>query len=431
MNIGTALIDITPAAGAHLSGFAMRTQPSLGMLDRLYLRGIYLADGSERLFWLHCDLIGLEESLVTSFRQWAASTLAMPASQVMVSATHTHSGPCTIRLAGAGEYDEQYVAFLQSQLRAAACQAMANPEPCSVVNGAAQLELAIHRRGPATAHTDPRLGVTGFTRADGSYIAVIANYAIHPVALGYENRHISADLFGAAARGASRELRGEPLVLMTNGACGNLNPPAECVDFQQLETWGGQIAQGVLRGMARAEAVPVPGLRTFSLRCPLPLDFLDERGVEAAASDVIAKAADGNSLWRDKLHFAVARWRMDLLTNMANGRAQPTREIELFAVALGRRVFLGVNAEVFSIFTEWVRFQTGLDICTVSYANGDWGYIVPRTAYAEGGYEIDEAHFFYGGNRFGIGALELLANNAAQLLRHELPASAAVNPTTA
>ncbi len=428
MKLGAALIDITPAVGAELSGFAARTQPSLGVHDRLYLRGIHLSEGDERLLWLHCDVIGLDESIVARFRDWAFSTLGLRPSQVMVSATHTHSGPCTIHLTGAGDYDEAYVEFLITQLQVAAGHTVAHMEPCTVVTGEDSVALAVHRRGPATAHTDPRVGVVGFRRDDGSYIAVIGNYAVHPVALGRDNRQISADLFGVAADGVSRGLRGAPLVLMTNGACGNLNPPAEDVSFEQLAMWGGQIAQGVLRGLDRAQCAPVPGLRTTRLRCPLPLEFLNEKGIEVAASKAVASAAGSDAVWREKLSKAVTLWRATLLSEIANGRALKNREIELFAVRLGQSVFLGIDAEVFSIFTAWLRRDTGLDLYTVGYANGNWGYLSPGPAYAEGGYEVEEAHYFYGGYRFAAGALETLAENATKFLLREAHPLPVVRP---
>jgi len=83
-------------------------------------------------------------------------------------------------------------------------------------------------------------------------------------------------------------------------------------------------------------------------------------------------------------------------------------------------VFVGANVELFSIFTEWLRREIGGQVHVLGYANGDCGYLCPRAAYEEGGYEVETAHVFYGGDRFRAGGLERLAAEAVALVRREL-----------
>src|ERR1051326_8682691 len=90
------------------------------------------------------------------------------------------------------------------------------------------------RRGKASAHTDPIVSALGWRRGDGSFIAAVLNYAMHPVALGHLNRLVSADWCGYAAEKLSRELPGRPVVLVSNGAAGNLNPPGVSVAAEQV-----------------------------------------------------------------------------------------------------------------------------------------------------------------------------------------------------
>jgi hypothetical protein len=58
MILGTSQVDITPKPGVELSGFAARIQPSVGVLDPLLAKRLYLTQGDARLLWLHCDLTG-------------------------------------------------------------------------------------------------------------------------------------------------------------------------------------------------------------------------------------------------------------------------------------------------------------------------------------------------------------------------------------
>lgn len=432
MNVGTAQIDITPEVGVELSGFAIRTQPSTGVLDRLFARAVYLVEEKKKLLWIHCDLIGFDAGIVAAFRVWAHRELSLAAFEVMLSATHTHSGPCTIRLEEAGTYDERYATLLQQRLQQAAYLAMQRMEACTLATAEGRLELAVHRRNQASAHTDPRIGAVGFQRADDTFAAVIVNYPIHPVALGHENRRISADLFGPAADQLSRRLPGNPVALVTNGACGNLNPPSVNVSSGELDAWGRQIADAVIPQLLAAPTHVASTFHTAVAVCRLPLDMLDGAGINAYAERTLAAGSSGGKPeWEAKLRRAVELWRRSLTAAFQTGRAINHRAIELFAVRLADVIFVGANAELFSDFTDWVRRDTTLRVYTVGYANGDWGYVCTRAAYAEGGYEVESAHIFYGGYRFKIGGLELLADEAAALLRREFAPQRAPSDTLA
>src|SRR5512140_2750769 len=103
MKVGTAQLEITPEVGIDLAGFAIRPQPSTEILDPLWVRALYLEDGPERLLWLHSDLLALEQALADRWRHQLEAESGVPWSRVLISTTHTHSGPATIQLTGCGE----------------------------------------------------------------------------------------------------------------------------------------------------------------------------------------------------------------------------------------------------------------------------------------------------------------------------------------
>lgn len=415
MIIGVSQIDITPEAGVELSGFAARVQPSTGVLDRLFASALYLQHQGARLLWLHADLIGFDRNIVTVFRKWAAAHLGLREGQVMLSATHTHSGPCTIHLQEAGKYDPSYVETLLRNLQAVSTQAMASLEEADLVSVEAQLELAVDRRASASAHTDPLVTAMGFRRSDGSFVAALLNYAVHPVSLGPVNRLISGDLSGQASRSLSQQLKGHPVVLMTNGASANLNPPAENVTPQQAQEWGRAIADSVAGLLSKAQPV-APQLRILQRVVRLPLDVFDVERVHTVVEEAL-RSPMPLAQWGEKYKRVVKHWRASVLAELQAGTAASHREAELYAVSLGPLTMLGMNAEVFSEFSDWLRAASNGPVCVIGYANGDLGYLPTRTAYSEGGYEVEVAYFFYGGFRPKPGGLELLAKEAIQLLR--------------
>lgn len=422
MIVGTSQIEITPKPGVELSGFAARTQPSTGVLDPLFAKALYLVCDNSDLLWIHCDLIGFERGVVQAFRCWAKNELGLEEAHVMLSATHTHAGPCTIHLREAGEYDGAYAEFLMAQLCEAARAAVMRAEKCDLITVEGRLNLAVDRRKTASAHTDPRVAALGFRRGDGTFAAAIVNYAVHPVALGPTNRLISADMSGQAAVALAQELGENPVVLITNGACANLNPPAENVPFAQVQQWGAQIAHAVGRLLKQAKSPEKPRLKIVSRMVQLPLDVLDADGINRFADKALLDAKP-LAQWGDKYRRVVEYWRTTLLKNgRENGNGH--HEAELFGVRLNGVILVGANAEVFSEFTDMLRKHSDRKIYLIGYANGDVGYLPTRAAYAEGGYEVEVAHMFYGGFRPRPGGLELLAAAAMDLVR-ELEESAA------
>lgn len=413
MKLGTSQVDITPQPGVELSGFAARIQPSTGVGDPLFAKAISIECEGEQLLWIHCDLIGFDRAIVQNFRRWAQMELGLNESQVMLSATHTHAGACTIHLREAGEFDPVYVEFLLAKLREAAQLAVSKTEYCELVSAEGHLDLAIDRRKTASSHTDPRVAALGFRRSDKSFAAVILNYAMHPVALGPQNRLISADTSGQASLTLSKKLPGNPVVLMTNGACANLNPPAENVSFAQVSKWGEQIANAVSGLLLSAAAHVKPKLTITHRLVSLPLDVLDADGINRFADGAL-KNSDPLAQWGEKYRRVVEHWRRTLLNHDKNGNTH--HEAELFGVSLNGIILLGANAEVFSEFTDLLRQGSEKKIYLIGYANGDVGYLPTRAAYAEGGYEVEVAHMFYGGFRPRVGGLELLAAAAKELV---------------
>ncbi|HEX7008805.1 MAG TPA: hypothetical protein VF184_02415 [Phycisphaeraceae bacterium] len=399
MRISTAACQITPLPGVELGGFLFRQQPSLGVHDPLWVRAIYLEQGDQRLLWLHTDVLGLEAAFVAEFNAWAGSRWGLTPHQVMVSATHTHAGPATVPLINCGQQDPAYMQQLRRWMEQAATQAVESSGKDEVQPVMAQgwCDLAVDRRRTASAHTDPRIGIVAWQRGDGSYAAVLANYAMHHVALGHENRYISGDVAGEAARALCQRLPGQPVVLFTAGACGNLNPPRTGVGFDQTRAWGELLASRVVDALADASPIEPAGLTLARQTVQVPLKSLDEAGVERTAQRVSQAMAERDDPLAQRYRQAVATWRQRMLGRLAQGALPSCAAVDLHAIRLGQVDLLGVGAEIFSSYTDDLQQATGRRLYVVGYANGVAGYVPTPAACEEGGYEADSAFIFYDG----------------------------------
>jgi neutral ceramidase len=416
MLVGTSQIDITPQPGIELVGFAVRPQPSDGVLDPLAVRGLYLEDGTERLLWLHADLLALDNGLVDNMRHWVERELDISSNRVLLSTTHTHSAPAAIHLNYCGRRNAEYVSWLVEQFQNAARAALATPEECQSISVEGHLELGMDRRHFPTTHTDPRVGAIGFCRGDGSYKAVLVIYAMHPVCL-CETR-ISADWPGETARFLSRSLSGQPTVLVSSGACGNINPSAVGVTPEQMRDWGDQVAESVLKKLLTVKPnLPSTGsqiLRVASTVVPIPLDIDSVEQISAHADCCLADPR-GHSDFSTKYRMAIEDWREAMFERIRRDEP-PFTQGELFGIALNDTVLLAVNAEIFSHFADLASRDANRPVYTLGCANGMIGYVPNAASYDEGAYEVDWAMFFYNLPRPRRGGLELLADHARKLV---------------
>src|SRR5213076_3136803 len=75
-------VPLQPVLASCLTGFALRLEPSVGVHDPLMAKLLLLDDGSTRLLWIACDLIGFSPADDAQFRRTAAEALSMPAGNV-------------------------------------------------------------------------------------------------------------------------------------------------------------------------------------------------------------------------------------------------------------------------------------------------------------------------------------------------------------
>ena len=417
MRCGASRVCITPPVGTELAGFAARQQPSVGVRDDLYAYALYLEQGSEKLLWLHADLIGLDRPRVAALRRVLAAELGLAERQILFSATHTHSGPATLFLRWCGAMDPAYLAALDGYLLAAARSAVATPVEVTLRFAEGQCGLGCDRRAPGPlSHADPALPVLGFVAADGRWVAAVANYAIHNVSLGPDNRHISGDMAGEAARWLAAHLPGEPVVLFTNGGCGNVNPPAESPDFGVMEQFGRRLGRQAVYAATTAWAdYPDAGLQSALETVDLPLAVPDRDAVEREYARAVAECAAATTFCQNARR-AYDDWRAGTLALLASGHVPRTEAADLQVVRLGPMSLVAIGAEVFSHMAVDLRRACGPQTYVIGYANGDAGYLPPAAVYVEGGYEVEMAYKFYGHFMLAPGAFELLREAAISLL---------------
>ncbi|MDB5615315.1 MAG: Alkaline ceramidase domain protein [Devosia sp.] len=406
---GVAVVDITPAPGLLLSGFAARTEPCIGIHDRLTVRAIVLGDTAIVV----ADVIGFHEEMSARIRE----RCSMPVANIIVAATHTHGAPACMehRL---GSADPGFLQQLEDGCVAALQQALANAEPVSLTAGmGADPEVARNRRhddGPL----DTSLPVLRLRAIDGRLIATLVSYACHPTVLGADNRLITGD-FPHYVRAHIEAAHPGSVAVFLNGCTGDVNightaqasvslAANNARTFENAERLGTRIAEAALAAPGRQIGDTVSARENWV-----------ELALERREGDLSAIAAQ----WQHEAQTAdpLRRILLDhwIAWAQANQSLPPsywTGRVSL--LDWGGVPIVALPGEIFADTGLSIRAASGNGPAfVISYADGTPGYIPPASEYAFGGYEVDEAHRFVGmRGSFVSGSAERLANSAKALI---------------
>jgi neutral ceramidase len=270
---GAASIDVALPAGTPLGGYggfprrawlpdilrrhppAFWFNPSTGVHDPLKVRSLVLESGPVRVLWLTVDLVGIDPTLVASLRDRLAQQVARY-SAVIVSASHTHSGPgayadsALFGFLAVDRLSREVRARILDGLERAARDAETGKAAASVASARTEVVDVVESR--LHEPLDPELGVMKVTRLDGRPVAIVWNYAIHGTALGRDNFLLSGDLMSEASARLEREIRAP--ALFVNGAVGDVSPRPR--GWAGVKSAGETLATGALRAWEEARSDP-------------------------------------------------------------------------------------------------------------------------------------------------------------------------------
>ena len=259
IRVGAAAVEVSVPPGTRMSGFAAREEPSVGVHDALTVRALVIDD----FCWVTVDVCGLD---LTTCRT-IAERIPFRDGHAVISATHTHAGPCVTR-GGLGRCDSEILDAITAAAAAAAKDAANAQEPCrAYYESFSGLDIARNRRHPERA-IDPELQVVVFKRDDGTVNAWLVQYPCHPVVLGADNRLISGDYPAFVRSHLERAAPGSTAVFLT-GAAGDLNTghsaessysqaSAQRRTFAEAERIGQLLGEAALR--ARTSSRPLDSI---------------------------------------------------------------------------------------------------------------------------------------------------------------------------
>lgn len=432
LRVGAAAVVITPPEGTPLAGY-YGYRGTKSVLDDIHAKAIVLEFGETKVALVVCDLISLPRHVVTEARRQVEKATGIPGANVMISATHTHTGPVLNResaldeLVGAtSDLGRRYTERLPELIAKSVAEAHKKLTPVRASAATGKEEgISFNRRfhmkdgtvswNPAKRHPDivkpagpidPEVGVLYFDTPKNTPVATYVNFALHPDTVGGVG--VSADYPGVLAR-VLGEYRGPEMVtVFANGCCGNINHrDIQWLDGQkgtrEAHRIGTLLAASVLRTTRELKPLTTDSLRVKSEMVKLPLPKITEADI-AAAKETVKVVKDQKTKFQDKV-------KAYQVLDVAARNGKPW-EVEVQVIALGDQVaWVSLPGEIFVELGLAIKKGSPFAFTHIAeLANGSIGYVPDKPAYSQGNYEVISA-------RCAEGSGEMLVAAASRLLQ--------------
>jgi len=415
MKAGFAVGDITPELGIYLTGYGHPERLAEGVHSPLRATAMALSDGDVETAVVSLDWCGMPDDLARDIRIGICEATGIPADNIIVCCTHTHSAPITSAKRTLGRTDvdpeQRGTAYAQRSIPVIAetvRKAKQNQREAVAGFGMTTSLTGVSRRGydengkvtrfiadPDQICDNYLTAIHFLDRETREEIGIVIHLGCHNTSMGL-SRLISSDWCGVMRERVAG--RYNTTVMFINGAFGDVGPRTN--RFLQAEGIFG-FSAGAGDGERSAEEVGLRAatdalraleeirdfqadlplrVRTQEIRLPqaLPLS-------EAEAREEMRKFEESGTEAVSEVDYQVAKrifehWHLP---------PEPEKVFKQTVMAFGPAALAPFPYEMFSVFSLRLRkygpFAYNL-LC--GNANGGNGYLPDRAAIAAGGYEV-------------------------------------------
>jgi len=403
LKIGVAREIITPKLGGLFMGYGS-DKGSTAVHDDLTVTALAIEYGETKALLMSATVCAVDDNLVSQLKALCGEAAGVPATHVIIAATHTHSAPILMSIDQPKdvEYCEQI--FIPKCIAAAKATGNAM-QPVTVGIATTESKVGINRRqilandqvilgqNPWGLY-DSEMTVVSFKGEDGKPIANVIHCAAHCTAAG-NNTEVTRDWAGPMIDMLEKE--SGALTLFLNGLCGDLSPRIPngraTGDINQAMEVGALAGLDAVRAYKdiRAYRDEVVSVATGIVRIPhAPLIPLEE------AQRELEKLESGQQARFTQKNIRVLKANIEAHEKGETGESFFTYDQVL--VRIGSVVLVPVpfegSTEISLRLRDYSRYGHAL---ALGNTNGWHSYLPTRDQIVRGGYEVDM--FIWSGTR--------------------------------
>jgi len=461
ISVGTAMVDITPPLGTHLTGDGTgQHRPAREVLEPLYAKAMAFESAGRRVCIITLDLTVVMEPYTREVREAVADALDTPAEAVLVCATQTHTAPSIggfmldpdfpLEITPETQYvrgsEDATIEFVVPKAIEAGVRAVRNMQPAELACGRGLLgDFAFNRRGirrdgrsivmpkpfgerrqplgpPEVCclegPIDPEVGVMSIRSGD-KVTGLLLHHTCHPV-INFgkpESYHsVSPDWPGAWSEEMLTRLGPDCVPVVLNGCCGNINPwhPFDAdfePDHRRMGRALADMTDRIMDGLAYTSEAPVG---FASRRVALPFrDISPERSaaVEAILSQHPQPVFREDGQGVDPAWFRAASTRSVELQKARSA----TLDYEIQVLRVGDAAIVGLPGEPFVEGQLTIKTDSPARFIQVAHMASHYaGYLPTLEACRRDGHESNADVTYWA--KLAPGALETVVDNAREMI---------------
>ncbi|MBQ7335544.1 MAG: neutral/alkaline non-lysosomal ceramidase N-terminal domain-containing protein [Clostridia bacterium] len=395
LQLGIGREIITPAVGGTLCGYEP-DHHSESVADNLTVTAFFFQKGNINALMISATVCEIQTALCNRLLAGLETEFGIPKSNIILCATHTHSGPNLMGEYGWGEIDMEYCeSIFIPRLHAAVRTAIGHTQPVRMGVGVGESLVGINRReikkdgsialgqNPWGAF-DPKMTVLSFADEDDKCVANIIHYGAHCTGAG-KNTEITRDWAGVMID-RLEEISGG-ITAFLNGPEGDVGPRLTngwtTANLQLALELGGVAAQDAVKiyhtvhSYCDAELSVLCAPVAVPLEKRIPLEEAQKEYEKYKANTVNIGAAMNE------------HYRQVINSYESNYKEVPYRTFPQSLIRLGEVTFVSFPYELFSeIGLRIAREVKNSRVLSLSNANGADGYFVTEDQICRGGYEV-------------------------------------------
>jgi hypothetical protein len=407
LHAGVARVDITPPLGLPLRCWAARNARAKAAREPLIAQAVVLDDGQAggQAAIVALDLPHVGRGLTDDVRARVNASTGLPASSVLLNASHTHSAP-PLDLGNGISWTAQnpeymrYAAILPELIAGAIYGAYNTRRPARVASGSGRAPgVSVNR----VRHNDPvddSVQVLRLDDASSEPIAVLASFACHGTCMGGHVPDWNADFAAPLRLAVEREMSGSVECLFLQGCAGDIapwdfwmgNPQPRAHSYANRDELGERVGREIAR--VAGGLLTTADVRVAALSRILPMRRR-QLTWEQSELDLIQRSLrnqpdpDYPELWAEHVHTANSaqlfpltyqRGAVGMYQNMRARKDEPL-QAEVQAIAIGDAAIVANPFELFNGPGLDIRGRSAFPGATfvLGYSNDYLGYL-PRTA---------------------------------------------------
>lgn len=252
----------------HGNEFATWFKPSTGMHDPVRVKAMVLRRNDKKLLFVSMDVAAVTSEMYEDLIA-ALAKLGYSRDAILLSATHTHSGPGTLsdrflwEALAADKFKPAYYARVRDTVVATVMSAENSGQPAQLFTVSFAAKDLQRNRRHREGWFDPTANLLLARSPSGKWLGAMVNFAIHGTALNAHNLELSADVPGGIERALEEQLHAP--VLFINGAEGDVSPAEG--GFEGIENLSRTFAQQAAEVLANARPIePIWSVRSSTIQ---------------------------------------------------------------------------------------------------------------------------------------------------------------------